>query len=207
MDFTERDECKPVLLELSLARNLVKRLISLYGTECREFCSAWIPLPERTTTPAQAVFGSALILPDRFLDFAELPSDEFLTQFSHTLSAAEHHSTRHNTTAARRPPPKLPDAPARAPTVMVWRNRHFTPLLPLYVGPYTVIQRFLHHFALWLKACSDPMAPPPLPSPGAVQLSFALGISLHPSPKGDTAARRAYFALPHTEEPRQCPNL
>ncbi len=127
MDFTERDECKPVLLELSLARNLVKRLISLYGTECREFCSAWIPLPERTTTPAQAVFGSALILPDRFLDFAELPSDEFPTQFSLTLSAAEHNSTRRNTTASRRPPLKLPGKLAPPPTVLVWRNSHVPP--------------------------------------------------------------------------------
>ncbi len=31
--FDERDQCKPVLLGLSLARNLVKPLLSLYGTE------------------------------------------------------------------------------------------------------------------------------------------------------------------------------
>jgi hypothetical protein len=34
--FAERDKCKPVLLVLSLARNLVKPLLSLYGTEWRE---------------------------------------------------------------------------------------------------------------------------------------------------------------------------
>ncbi len=34
--FTERDQCKSVLLGLSLARNLVKPLLSLYGTEWRE---------------------------------------------------------------------------------------------------------------------------------------------------------------------------
>ena len=34
--FAERDERKPVLLGLSLARNLVKPLLSLYGTEWRE---------------------------------------------------------------------------------------------------------------------------------------------------------------------------
>jgi hypothetical protein len=32
----ERDKCKLVLLGLSLARNLVKQLLSLYGTEWRE---------------------------------------------------------------------------------------------------------------------------------------------------------------------------
>jgi hypothetical protein len=35
-DFSERDECKPVLLGLSLVGNLVKPLISLYGTEWRD---------------------------------------------------------------------------------------------------------------------------------------------------------------------------
>jgi hypothetical protein len=36
LDFAERGEFKPALLGLSLARNLVKPLISLYGTEWRE---------------------------------------------------------------------------------------------------------------------------------------------------------------------------
>jgi hypothetical protein len=34
--FAERDKCKPVLLRLSLAGNLEKPLMSLYGTEWRE---------------------------------------------------------------------------------------------------------------------------------------------------------------------------
>jgi hypothetical protein len=54
------------------------------------------------TTPTQAVFGSPLILPGQFLDSPELPSKDFLEQFSKTLSAAEHPSTKHNTAAARR---------------------------------------------------------------------------------------------------------
>jgi hypothetical protein len=33
--FAERDKCKPVLLGLSLAGNLVRPLLSLYGTEWR----------------------------------------------------------------------------------------------------------------------------------------------------------------------------
>ncbi len=32
LDFAERDKCKPVLLRLSLAGNLEKPLMSLYGT-------------------------------------------------------------------------------------------------------------------------------------------------------------------------------
>jgi hypothetical protein len=36
LDFTEIDQCKPVFLRLSLAVNLVKPLLSLYGTEWRD---------------------------------------------------------------------------------------------------------------------------------------------------------------------------
>ncbi len=36
LDFVERDECRPVLLRLSLAGNLEKSLMILYGTEWRE---------------------------------------------------------------------------------------------------------------------------------------------------------------------------
>ncbi len=38
MDFAERDKCKPVLLRLSLARNLEKPLMSLYGSKWRKRC-------------------------------------------------------------------------------------------------------------------------------------------------------------------------
>ncbi len=36
MNFSERDKCKPVLQRLSLAGNLEKPPMSLYGTEWRE---------------------------------------------------------------------------------------------------------------------------------------------------------------------------
>jgi hypothetical protein len=36
LDFVERDECRPVLLRLSLAGNLEKSLKCTYGTEWRE---------------------------------------------------------------------------------------------------------------------------------------------------------------------------
>jgi hypothetical protein len=56
----------------------------------------------------------------QFLDSPEIPSDEFLMQFSQTLSAAEHPSTRHKTAAAWRLLPKLlPYVLARTPAVFV----------------------------------------------------------------------------------------
>jgi hypothetical protein len=107
------------------------------------------------STPAQAVFGSPLILPGQFLDSPELPSKIFLEQFSKTLSAAEHTSTRHNTAAAHRLPPQLLDDLARVPTVFVRWDVHVLPLQPLYDGPYAVIRRFLHHFTLGIGDKED----------------------------------------------------
>jgi hypothetical protein len=60
----------------------------------------WFTIMDRTSrqpeaipianTPAQAAFGSPLILPGQFFDTPELPSEQFLEQFSRTLSADEH---------------------------------------------------------------------------------------------------------------------
>jgi hypothetical protein len=116
----------------------------------------WVLLGLRTATreddgatPAQAGFGSPLILPGQFLDSPELPSKNFLEQFSKTLSAAEHPSTRHNTAAAaRRPQPQLPNDLARAPTVFMRQYHHVPPLQPLYDGPYAVLCLSLHHLTL-----------------------------------------------------------
>jgi hypothetical protein len=76
------------------------------------------------TTPTQAVFSSPLILSGQFLDSPELPSDEFLLQFSLRLSAAEHSSTKHNTAVTPWPPAKLPDALFHKLTVFVLRKGH-----------------------------------------------------------------------------------
>ncbi len=46
MDFAERDKCKPVLLRLSLAKNLEKPLMSLYGIEWRD-CETIVQTRER----------------------------------------------------------------------------------------------------------------------------------------------------------------
>jgi hypothetical protein len=78
--------------------------------------------------------------------YLELPSKDFLEQFSKILSAAKYSSTRHNTATARRLPPKLPDDLARAPTEFMRRDGHVSPLQPLYHGPYAVFCRSLHHF-------------------------------------------------------------
>ncbi len=159
------------------------------------------------------MFGSSLIIPGQFSDSPELPSKDFLEQFSKTLSAAEHPSTRNNTAAARQPPPQLPDDLTRAPKVFMRRDSHVPPLQPLYDGPYAVLRRSLHHFTLCigdredkvstlrLKPCSDPTAPPAQPRvrgcpPAAVRFQDF-------SPPGTAAAHRVHFALQQPAEQRR----
>ncbi len=165
------------------------------------------------STPAQAVFGSPLILPGQFLDSPELPFNIFLEQFSKTLSDAEHTATRHNTAAARRPPPQLPHDLARAPTVFVRQDGHIP---PLYDGPYTVIRCSLHHFmlrigdkedkvsTLQLKPCTDPTALPALPRVrGRPPAAVCFPEIFHR--RGVVMARRERFAPQHPAEPRREP--
>jgi hypothetical protein len=92
------------------------------------------------STPAQAVFGSLLILPGQFLDSPELTSKIFLEQFSKTLSAAKHTSTRHNTAAAaaRRTHPRtegVHDARRPRTAAVRWPLRCHSPLpAPLHAA-------------------------------------------------------------------------
>jgi hypothetical protein len=157
-----------------------------------------------------AVFGTPLILPGQFLDSPELPSEQFLEQFSRTLSDAQHPSTRHNTAAALRPPRKLPDALARALTAFIWRDGHVPPLQPLYGGPYAVLRHSQHHFTLQigdkedkvstlrLKPCNDPTALPA--QPRASDCPLLVCFRDFPPPF-ITAARRVHFAPSQGQEP------
>jgi hypothetical protein len=119
-------------------------------------------MEDNVTTPAQAVFGTPFILPGQFLDSSELPSDEFLTQFSPTLNAAKPLSARHNTAAAWRLLLRIPVILARALMVFVWGDRHVTS-----PAPTLLCWQSLYHFTLQiggktdkvsslrLKACSE----------------------------------------------------
>jgi hypothetical protein len=57
--------------------------------------------------------------------------------------------TRHNTAADKELPEDLPREVWAADRVWVRRGGHAPPLLTLYDGPYTVLQRSLRHF--WLQ--------------------------------------------------------
>jgi hypothetical protein len=86
---------------------------------CRGCCWASVRRPEKTTTtnPLRQCSAHYSFYLANFYIPPELPSDEFLTQFSRMLSTPKHHYTRQNTAATQWPLPKLPDALPNAPKV------------------------------------------------------------------------------------------
>ncbi len=67
LDFAERDICKSVLLRLSLAGNLDKPLLSLYGTEWKE---RGYGLSTATIFTREAVMTRGLTLMDSLFTLA-----------------------------------------------------------------------------------------------------------------------------------------
>ena len=104
----------------------IQRAMAWWSSSLRARCAApdwiqhlpWVMLGIRATphedtdiTPAQAVFGSALVLPGQIATDPETSLDNFMSQIKATLSRSENLSTRHNTAAAQVHPTELPAAP------------------------------------------------------------------------------------------------
>ena len=94
-------------------------------------------------SPAEAVFGSQLILPGQFLSTPEPPSPNFLQEFQGLLAGRSPRQTSHHTTPL---PVSLPEDLLLSRFVLVRRDAVQPPLSPLYDGPYLVLERSLHFF-------------------------------------------------------------
>ena len=126
------------------------------------------PREDTAITPAQAVFGSALVLPGQLVSDPETSLDDFMMQIKSTLSRSENLSTRHNTAADKVQPTELPQDLLDASHVLVRRDGHVPPLAPLYDGPYAALRRSMQYFTIQmgsreevvstsrLKACHTP---------------------------------------------------
>jgi len=98
---------------------------------------------EADFSPAEAVFGSQLVLPGQFLSAPEPPSPNFLQDFQKVLAGRSPRQTSHHTTPA---PTALPEDLLLARFVLVRRDAVQPPLSPLYDGPFLVLERSLHFF-------------------------------------------------------------
>jgi hypothetical protein len=144
------------------------------------------PREEDNISPAQAVFGTPIVLPGQFLDEnAKLDESKFFQNFSEAVGAAEIIPTRHNVARSQQAPEDLPVDLLRAEAVLVHRDCHVPPLAPLYDGTHRVMTRSRDFFRLQmgdrtdtvstsrLKPCMDPAAAPIAPPRRGCHLPLA----------------------------------
>ncbi len=96
-------------------------------------------------SPAEAVFGSQLILPGQFVNTAESPSPSFLKDLQTAMAGRPPPPTWHNSAHA---PSTLLEELLLARFVLVCRDGTQPLLSPVYKGPYRVLERSTHFFLL-----------------------------------------------------------
>jgi hypothetical protein len=100
------------------------------------------PREDTGLSPAEAVFGAPIVLPNEFLQNEEISVDSIIKNFSNTLDVLAVSLPRHNSSAQL--PSKLPsELPAELlsiPLIWVCHGGMVPPLQPLYDGPYAVVR-------------------------------------------------------------------
>jgi hypothetical protein len=160
-------------------------------------------------SPAEAVFGSQLVLPGQFLGSPEPPSPSFLSDFQGVLAARTPLKTTHHTTPL---PTELPEELLLSRFVLVRHDGVQPPLSPLYDGPFLVLERSLHFFKVRigsrietisthrLKPCHTPQDVQAAEPPRRGRPPNAAKPVPHPSPKvlisASKSRRRVTFADP-----------
>jgi hypothetical protein len=124
-------------------------------------------------SPAEAVFGAQIVLPNEFLQNDELSVDAIIQTFSKTLHVSAPSLPRHNSSTDL--PSELPAELLSNPLIWVCWDGIIPPLQPLYDGPYTVLRRGPRSFIIrvgsrdevvavsHLKACTAADAKPGSP--------------------------------------------
>ncbi len=160
------------------------------------------PREDTGLSPAEAVFGAQVVLPNEFLQ-NELSVDTIVKIFSKTLYVSAPSLPRHNSSTEL--PSELPAELLSAPLIWVHRGGLVPPLQPLYDGPYAVLCRGLRSFTIrvrsWdkvvavsrLKACTAADA-----TPGSPRRCGRLPGS---RPGGLAATKRVSFSDPLVSSP------
>ncbi len=117
----------------------------------------WVLLSYRTSphessnlSPAEAVFGSPLVLPGQFPCSPEADPSQFLSHLQHTLSGSLSSPAKPALTQF-----DLPTDLLNSSYVFVRSPPSHPPLAPLYRGPYKVLQRSPHFFRLQIGSNTD----------------------------------------------------
>ena len=94
---------------------------------------------------SEAVYGSALTIPEEFLDGPELPSSQFLSKIQKVISGFSVPPPHH---VPQQPPAEVPAPLSNAKFVFVREDTSKPLLAPLYRGPYLVLERRSKFFRL-----------------------------------------------------------
>jgi hypothetical protein len=178
----------------------------------------WVLLGIRTAfredsefSPAEAVYGSQLVLPGQFINIAESPSLSFLRELQTTMTGRPPPPARHNAAPA---PSALPEELLLARFVLVRKDGAQPPLSPIYHGPYRVLERSTHFFllemgdrtdkvsTLRLKAARTPADTEPAKPPRRGRPLAQAPPVRAPPPKKRGWPRQVTFSLPPTTPPK-----
>jgi hypothetical protein len=103
-------------------------------------------------SPAEAIFGSQLVLPGQFINSAKPPLPSFLNDLIKTMTGPPPPPTRHNSAPA---PSTLLEELLLARFILVRRDGAQPPLSPIYDGPYRVLEWSTHFFLLEIGERTD----------------------------------------------------
>ncbi len=107
-------------------------------------------------SPAEAVYGSQLILPGQFINTAKSPP--FLSDLQTTMTGCRlPPPARHNAAPG---PSTLPEELLLARFVLVRRDGAQPLLSPIYDSPYRVLERSTHFFLLEMGDRTDKVSTP-----------------------------------------------
>jgi hypothetical protein len=161
-------------------------------------------------SPAEAVFGSQLILTGQFINTAESPLPSFLSDLQTTMTGRPPLPMQHNSAPA---PSTLPEELLLARFVLVRRDDAQPPLSPIYDGPYRVLEWSTHFFllemgdrtdkvsTLRLKAARTPADTEPAKPPRRGRPVAQVPPVRAPLPKQWGRPRQVTFSLPTRTPP------
>jgi hypothetical protein len=104
------------------------------------------PREDNGLSPAEAVFGAPIVLPDEFLQTEEISVDSIIKTFPKTLDAPASSLPRHN--SGIQLPSKLQAELLSAPLIWVHRGGVVPPLHLLYDGRYAILRHGPRSFTI-----------------------------------------------------------
>ena len=108
------------------------------------------PHEQSNLSPAEALYGTPLVLPAQFPATPEDDSSFYLSHLQNSLSGSLTPSP-----SSPLPPPTIPPELLNSPFVLIRAPPSHPPLAPLYSGPYKVLRRSPHSFLLQIGARTD----------------------------------------------------